>query len=808
MNHNQALKIHITGVVQGVGFRPFVYGLATRHALLGWVCNTSAGVDIEVEGAPQALERFVAALTDEAPPLARIDQVSVKEIPINGYTQFSIRHSEAQPGAFQPISPDICTCEDCRRELFDPQDRRYGYPFINCTNCGPRFTIIQDIPYDRPKTTMAPFKMCPDCQAEYEDPLNRRFHAQPNACPVCGPQVALWVQDPKARRIAEKDAAIQATRSRLAQGQIVAIKGLGGFHLACDATNDQAVTRLRARKGRVDKPFALMAFDTETVETCCHVNPEERELLTSRERPIVLLHERGDSPVSPGVAPGIDELGIMLPYTPLHDLLLAPGPHHVPLLVMTSGNYSEEPIATGNEEALQRLGELADAFLMHDRDIHARCDDSVTRVFQGAEMPLRRSRGYAPYPVHLPFETRPILAVGAELKNTFCLTRARYAFLSQHIGDMENYETLRSFENMVEQLSRTFRVEPEIIAYDLHPGYLSTQYALRRAQRRSADDAPDPSAAPALIGVQHHHAHVAGCMAENGLDGSQPVIGVTFDGTGYGSDGAIWGGEFLIADYAHFHRVAHLAYVPLPGGDTAIRKPYRTALAHLWAAGVPWDKHLAAVRAASATERRILTRQVENGLNAVPTSSMGRLFDAVSAIADVRQVVSYEAQAAIELQMLIDEKENGTYPWDIKQKAKHSTAQPGAQEHKAERLPKSFESIKDVENIEIDAAPLIRAVVADVQAGVPVPVIAARFHNSVADMVGQVCRLLRDETGLNTVALSGGVWQNVALLQRTQDRLHEDGFEVYVHQLVPPNDGGLSLGQAAVANAQANHKST
>jgi len=785
-NQRQALKIHITGVVQGVGFRPFVYGLATRHELLGWVCNTSAGVDIEVEGEAQALQRFVDALTDEAPPLAHIDQVTVNEIPdhhLDGYTQFSIRHSQAQPGAFQPISPDICTCEDCRRELLDPQDRRYRYPFINCTNCGPRFTIIQDIPYDRPKTTMAPFEMCPDCQAEYDDPLNRRFHAQPNACPVCGPQVTLWVQDPEPRPISHRDEALQATRARLAQGQIIAVKGLGGFHLACDATNAQAVARLRARKGRIDKPFALMAFDLETVEACCHVNQEERELLTRRERPIVLLQERAGSAVSSEVAPGIDELGVMLPYTPLHDLLLAPGPHHVPLLVMTSGNYSEEPIATGNDEALQRLGGLADAFLMHDRAIHARCDDSVTRVFQGAEIPLRRSRGYAPYPVHLPFETRPILAVGAELKNTFCLTRARYAFLSQHIGDMENYETLRSFEDMVEQLSRTFRVEPEIIAYDMHPGYLSTQYALRMAQRWQEDDAPSASPAPQLIAVQHHHAHVAGCMAENGLDGSQPVIGVTFDGTGYGPDGAIWGGEFLIADYARFHRVAHLAYVPLPGGDTAIRKPYRTALAHLWAAGVPWDESMATVRAALPTERHILARQVESGLNAVPTSSMGRLFDAVSAIADVRQVVSYEAQAAIELQMLIDDRESGTYPWDIKRKQVIDT---------------------EIEfEIEIDAAPLIRAIAADVRAGAPAGVIAARFHNSVADMVRQVCRILRDETGLNAVALSGGVWQNMALLQRTVDRLDIDGFEVYVHRLVPPNDGGLSLGQAAVANAQA-----
>jgi hydrogenase maturation protein HypF len=766
----RALQVHITGVVQGVGFRPFVYGLAIRHKLVGWVCNTSAGVDIEVEGGQEALGRFVTALTDEAPPLARIDEVTVAEIPINGYTEFGIRHSQAQAGAFQPISPDICICDDCLRELFDPSDRRHRYPFINCTNCGPRFTIIQDIPYDRPKTTMAPFEMCPACQAEYDDPLDRRFHAQPNACPVCGPQVELWVRDAGSQEVSRQsrgDVAIEATRVLLREGKVVAVKGLGGFHLACDATSDAAVTRLRERKGRVDKPFALMAFDLEAVEGFCHMDGQERALLSSRERPVVLLREREDSPISSLVAPGIKELGVMLPYTPLHYLLLAAGLGCV-ALVMTSGNYSEEPIATANDDALARLSGLADAFLLHDRDIHARCDDSVTRVAPrgGTELPLRRSRGYAPYPVHLPFEARQILAVGGELKNTFCLTKERYAFLSQHIGDMENYETLRSFETMIEQLSRTFRVTPELIAYDMHPAYLSTQYALREA-----GDA-------ARVAVQHHHAHIAACMAENGLDGSQPVIGVAFDGTGYGTDGAIWGGEFLIADYADFRRAAHLAYVPLPGGDTAIRRPYRTALAHLWSAGIEWELGevpLPAVKAAPPTERGVIARQVERGLNAVPTSSMGRLFDAVAAIAGVRQVVTYEAQAAIELEMLVVEDERGAYDWEL------------ATRDEAEALG-------------IGAGPVIRAVAADVQAGIPVGVIAARFHNSVAQMVAQVCEGLRDQTGLKGVALSGGVWQNVTLLAKTQDLLHAAGFKVYTHRLVPPNDGGLALGQAAIAN--------
>jgi hydrogenase maturation protein HypF len=482
----------------------------------------------------------------------------------------------------------------------------------------------------------------------------------------------------------------------------------------------------------------------------------------------VLLHEREGSPISELVAPGMDELGVMLPYTPLHYLLLAP-PFEPLALVMTSGNLSEEPIATANAEARDRLSAVADALLLHNREIHARCDDSVTRVFRGVELPLRRSRGYAPYPVHLPFAARQILAVGGELKNTFCLMKERYAFLSQHIGDMENYETLRSFQAMVEQLSRTFRVRPEVIAYDMHPAYLSTRYALQEGM-------PYPEAT--RVPVQHHHAHIAACMAENGLDGSEAVIGVAFDGTGYGTDGAIWGGEFLIADYSGYRRAAHLSYIPLPGGDAAIRRPYRTALAHLWAAGVDWNADLAAVHAARDTERGVIARQIERGLNTVPTSSMGRLFDAVAAIAGVRQVVTYEAQAAMELEMMVDPAERGAYPWKLI-RANGRTAPPAT----------------------MDAGPLIGAVVADVRGEVPVGVIAARFHNSVAIIVADVCRLLRDESGLNAVALSGGVWQNTTVLGKTLDRLQECGFTVYCHRVVPPNDGGLALGQAAIANA-------
>jgi len=762
-----ALKVHVTGVVQGVGFRPFVYALATHNGLVGWVCNTSAGVDIEIEGPAKATKAFVAALTAKSPPLARIDTVTVDRKTPDGYFEFSIRQSRAQPGAFQPISPDICTCDDCLSELFDPEDRRFRYPFINCTNCGPRFTIIKDVPYDRPNTTMARFELCSDCLAEYQDPRNRRFHAQPNACPVCGPQVELWIRDSASspfQPVAQRDEAIQAARTLLDEGGILALKGLGGFHLACDATNDGAVARLRERKGRIEKPFALMAFDLETIQRCCYVNESERALLASRERPIVLLRERKDSPISSLVAPGNKDLGMMLPYTPLHYLLMEPG-LQAAALVMTSGNHSEEPIATDNDDALDRLAGLADGFVLHNRDIYARCDDSVTRSVLGSELPLRRSRGYAPYPVHLPWDSKQILAVGGELKNAFCLTKDRYAFLSQHIGDMENYETLCSFEMMVEQLGRTFRVTPEIIAYDLHPAYLSTRYASQAA------------GAARKVAVQHHHAHIAACMAENGLESAKTVIGVSFDGTGFGSDGAIWGGEFLIANYQNFNRVAHLAYVPLPGGDAAIRSPYRIALAHLWAAGVTWAETLAPVQAASPIEQGVIARQIENGLNAVPTSSMGRLFDAVAAIAGVRQTVTYEAQAAIELEMLVDQIEVGEYDWEI------DTGNGG---------------------LVIDAKPVIQGVVTDVRTDVLPGVIAARFHNSVATLVAQICRTLRQETGLDEVALSGGVWQNVTLLTRTLARLQSDGFTVYTHHVVPPNDGGLALGQAAVAHFQNN----
>jgi len=759
-------KIHIQGVVQGVGFRPFVYNLAVNLRLKGWVRNTSAGVDIEVEGLPEPMEAFITALKEEAPPLSRIDEFQVSELPANGFTEFKIIHSEPVPGAFQPISPDVSICADCLRELFDPDDRHYRYPFVNCTNCGPRFTIIQDIPYDRPKTTMAPFEMCPDCATEYNDPTNRRFHAQPVACPACGPKVWLEMGEDV---LAEKDDAIQKTRRLIMEGKIVAVKGLGGFHLACDATNPQTVRELRNRKLRVDKPFAIMMPDLETVKQHCVGNEGEASLLESRERPIVLLERKSSSPIAEEVAPKQHTLGVMLPYTPLHYLLIEQEDGFTQALVMTSGNISEEPIATDNDEARERLAKLADAFLMHEREIQTRCDDSVVRVIPGefkekntAEVPgiypLRRSRGYAPYPVKLQGNVPPLLATGAELKNTFCITRDNYAFLSHHIGDMENYETLRAFEDGVRHFEQLFRIQPEAIAYDLHPDYLATRYALTRAEE---EDLP-------AIGVQHHHAHAAACMADNGLGGDTPVIGVIFDGTGYGEDSAIWGGEFLIADYGEYERPYHLAYAPLPGGDKAIKEPSRIALSWLHQAGLEWAEDLPPVKSHSAEELKVLRQQIETKVNTPPTSSMGRLFDAMAALEGVRQRVNYEAQAAMEFEAMADPDEIGVYPYEIEEKT-------------------------------LNPAPMIEAVVKDFRKGIETGIISARFHNTIAEMVQQICKKLRKGTKIDTIALSGGVWQNMVLLQKTLTALEKDAFTVLIHSKVPTNDGGLALGQAAIA---------
>ena len=755
MSEVSGVRIHIQGVVQGVGFRPFVFSLAESSSLTGWVRNTSAGVEIEVDGSPKALDTFVASLRTDAPPLARIDSIEVETCDPGLHQEFTILPSKAFADASQPISPDVSLCADCRRELYDPSDRRFRYPFINCTNCGPRFTIIQDIPYDRPNTTMAPFEMCPECAAEYHDPRDRRFHAQPVACPDCGPQV--WLEANGVRRVAREDA-LQAARQLISEGKILAVKGLGGFHLACDATNDEAVTELRRRKLRVNKPFAVMVYDVDAAGDHCELGETERDLLLSMERPVVIADRKSGSTISDAIAPGQNTIGLMLPYTPLHELLLEQADGFPKALVMTSGNLSEEPIATDNEEARTRLAVLADAFLMNDREIHTRCDDSVVRAFDGGAYLLRRSRGYAPFPLNLTWESPSILATGPELKNTFCLTKGTYAFLSHHIGDMENYETLQSFEDGIIHFERLFRVTPEAIAYDLHPNYMATRYAIERAER---DDLP-------AIGIQHHHAHIAACMAEHNLPADEHVIGVAFDGTGYGDDGAIWGGEVLVAAYGQFERFAHLDYMRMPGGDAAVVKPWRLALAWLYKAGLPWSDDLPPVKAASKEEQRVVARQLEIGLNSPQTSSMGRLFDAVSALIGLRQEVNYEAQAAIELESHADREETGAFLFGIREGL-------------------------------LDPSPVIRSIVSDLSDGVSVPVIAARFHNGVAQAVLEVCTSAREKHGLGRVVLSGGVWQNMFLMRRTVDLLRGDNFEILIHRKVPANDGGLALGQAAIA---------
>jgi hydrogenase maturation protein HypF len=761
IEHERVLlkKIHVTGVVQGVGFRPFVYQLAHSLGLTGWVLNTSAGVDIEAEGPLEALERFLEDLVAQAPPLAHIESVTAADFPPNGYGQFEIRHSVAQEGEYQLISPDIATCRDCLRELLDPKDRRYRYPFTNCTNCGPRFTIIEDIPYDRPRTTMRDFVMCPQCQAEYENPLDRRFHAQPNACPVCGPQLSLLAAGGSPTGVSD---GISAAVELLQQRQILALKGLGGFHLACDATSDEAVRRLRERKQRPAKPMAVMMASLEQIADHCVLFAEEEELLTSPQCPIVLLAWRETSTISQLVAPGNRYLGAMLPYTPLHHVLLREMGRP---LVMTSGNLSEEPIAIGNEEAVARLAGIADHFLVHNRDIYARYDDSVWMVVEGRPQPLRRSRGYAPFPIYLPFESRQVLACGTEQKNTFCATKDEYAFVSQHIGDMENLETLQHFESTIELYERLFRLDPEIVAYDLHPEYLATKYALAL---KSGEE---------LVPVQHHHAHIVSCMVDNGVQ--EPVIGVALDGTGFGSDGQIWGGEFLVADYRGFRRAGHLQYVPLPGGEAAIRRPYRMAVAHLYSllgdAGL--ESALPYLGDVDGRELEIIRQQIDKGINTPLTSSCGRLFDAVSALLGFRGEASYEGEAAVQLEMMAyDADDDASYPFTLVE--------------------------SDCARV-VHLAEMWRGLLDDLEARVPSGTVAVRFHNTVAKMIVRMCGAVAEETGLRQVALSGGCFQNRLLLTKTTRALREAGLEVLIHRQVPCNDGGVSLGQAVIGNANA-----
>ena len=755
-------RIRVRGVVQGVGFRPFVHRLATGLRLGGHVGNDADGVFVEVEGDSTEVVAFERRLVVERPPLARIDAVEAEPIVAVGECDFHIVDSDAAPVGRTFVPPDVAVCDDCLQELRDPTDRRYRYPFINCTNCGPRFTITCGLPYDRPNTTMRGFPLCPECAAEYHDPLDRRFHAQPVACAVCGPR--LWFEAPTGV-VVGTDAAIAATQRALADGAVVAVKGLGGYHLACDARSPVAVTTLRQRKSRADKPFAVMVRDLAGAERLAEISQREADLLTGHQRPIVLVRRRGAAVLTPLVAPGNPLIGVLLPYTPLHHLLFEPVPGAdapVPdVLVMTSGNLSDEPICYDDADARQRLRRIADAWLIHDRPIQVPCDDSVLRVVDGDELPIRRSRGYAPLPVRIPVETAPRLAVGGELKNVFCLASGRDAWMSQHIGDMGSVETLVAFERSVRQFAEMYRVDAELLVADAHPGYQTRRWAEARIPG-------------AVALVQHHHAHIAAVMAEHGVAAGERVIGFAFDGTGYGTDGAIWGGEVLVAGYDGFERMAHLRYVPLPGGDAAIRKPYRTALAQLWAAGIEWSADLAPVRTCSPEERNVLRRQLERGVQCVPSSSMGRLFDVVSSLLDIRHIVSYEAQAAIELENI---------------------AEAGIGAARVYRFARA--------GADIDPTPLIRAVIDDIRSGCPSGAIAAGFHLAVADLVADAAVHVRDRTGLDTVALSGGVFQNALLVRLTRAALAARAFTTLTHRVVPPNDGGLALGQVVVAGLAA-----
>ncbi len=751
------VQLLVRGLVQGVGFRPFVYGLAHRRRLRGRVLNNTAGVLIDVEGEGGQIEEFINELRTQAPPLSLIE--SVERRPGSDetrYGDFRIVESATEGERFVPIPADVATCLDCLRELFDPRDRRFRYPFINCTNCGPRFTLVEDIPYDRAKTTMRVFEMCAECRAEYENPLDRRFHAEPIACPKCGPQLSL--RDARGVEVElDGETAVSRVRRLFLDGLVVAVKGIGGFHLACDALNGEAVGRLRQRKYREDKPFALMASSVEIVRKYCLVSDEEERALTSERRPVVLLDRCASAVVPEEVAPRVCTLGFMLPYTPLHHLLLEGLDRP---LVMTSGNVSDEPICYEDEDASRRLDKLADYFLSHDRRIHIRTDDSVVRVTGGRETVLRRSRGYAPAPVRTSFKfEREILACGAELKNTFCLARDHHAFVSHHVGDLENLETLSSFTEGIEHYRRLFHLQPRVVAHDLHPEYLSTKYAL------SLEDVQT------RIGVQHHHAHVASCMADNEVEGE--VIGVAMDGLGFGHDGRLWGGEFFVADLLEAERLAHLEYVPLPGGAKAIREPWRMAAVYLHRTfGDDFLKlNLPFVRELDTRAWATLDKMAAKGVNSPLTSSMGRLFDAVSSLLGLRWAVNYEGQAAVELEAIVNRSRGGQgYEFEI-----------DAGIVKAERV--------------------IRRAVEDLLDGVPPPEISAKFHLGVAGLIVTLARHARSERRLNRVVLSGGVFQNRFLLENVCRMLKVDGFKIYTHGRVPTNDGGISLGQAAVANA-------
>jgi hydrogenase maturation protein HypF len=749
------LRIRVSGIVQGVGFRPFIYRLATEHGLAGYVLNDAGGVTIEAEGSLSAVSGFLTGIVKEKPPRARVDTLSAYFVDAGGEPGFRIRESEAGSEQTVLVSPEIATCEDCLRELRDPSDRRYAYPFINCTNCGPRYTIIRDTPYDRSNTTMDVFEMCPECRAEYEDPGDRRFHAEPNACWSCGPVVTL--RDSSGGEVDCEDP-IRHAAALLGDGKIVAVKGLGGFHLAVDAGDDAAVVRLRERKRREEKPLAVMARDIEAVRRFAEVGPEEERQLLDPARPIVLLRKRGVGLIAESVAPGNRNLGVMLPYTPIHHLLLD---GDFPALVMTSGNISEEPIAIDLADAVARLGDIADFYLDHNREILSRCDDSVIRVVGGRPVFVRRSRGYVPLPLEIDGGSVSILACGAHLKNTAALTRGNMVFLTQHIGDLENLAAYDFFKISIDRLKKVADVEPSAVAYDLHPDYLSTRYALGLPVETK-------------IGVQHHHAHIASCLGESGMDG--PAIGIALDGTGYGPDGTIWGCEVLIATRESYERAAYLEPVPMPGGERAVVEPWRMAVSHVLNAygGISRGIDLARLLGRSDSEIGLVCGMIDRGLNCPMTSSCGRLFDAVSAMCGIRTRISFEGQAAIELEMAAGEAIGECYPVEIDRKAGGLVISPKA---------------------------LIREIVNDLLAGTDRRTVSAKFHNWLAASLTEVALALRTTHGINLAALSGGCFQNEILLGGLVRLLGEKGFDVIINNLVPTNDGGISFGQAVVASA-------
>ncbi len=763
MSDLQSIHIHIDGLLEGVGFRPFVYSLAESLHVGGWIRATATEADIAAEGAPEALRRFVQLIREKAPPLAHIDDLRIEAAPPSGAPAFRILPARSREDAFQPLPPDIGICEDCQRELFDPASRRYRYPFTSCANCGMRFSILKRAPYTRGNTTLGNFEMCAACTEEYNDPRDRRYQAHPLACETCGPQVQLEFPGEGREPPLRAASAIEKARQLLAEGRIVALKDTGGYRLLCNASDSRAVAELRRRKRRPHKPFAVMAAEMPAVERLCRMGQAAREMLAAPQRPIVVLERREGASIAPEVAPGQNTLGVMLPATALHHLILEPAAGFPPALVITSGNPNGEPLIRDDAEARRRLASLADAILTHNLEVRVRCHDSVVRIFQGHAYPLRRARGYVPAPLRLVRKGPPLLATGGELKSTFCLTHGAYAFPGQHIHGAENPATLAVFIEHITHMERLLHIRPEAIACDLHPAYLSSRYARERAE---AEGLP-------LVQVHHHHAHIVSCMAEHQIPDDEPVIGVAFDRTGYSApDGVNRGGEFLLSTYTNFERAYHLDDIPLPGGEQAVRHPWRQALAWLERAGIPWTQDLPPVQhALRQGDRRMLQsiqRQMQAGAPVQRSSSMGLLFDAVASLIGIRHEISYTGQAAAELEARVASHQFGMYPILITGEV-------------------------------IDPVLTIRRIVADLREGVPRGVIVARFHNTIAMMVHEVSRKIRDERGLRRVVLSGCIWQNATLLGRAVETLRNDAFEVCFHRQVPPNDGGLALGQAAVA---------